>query len=120
MQLDILARYNIGAFKIIQGVEEISPESAKTLVFELGKLYPEAVIVLGSLEDDKPLVSVYAGTTVQTTQKIDARHLVKLAGAHIQGGGGGQPFYATAGGKKKEGLEAAVSAAAESVKLALA
>jgi alanyl-tRNA synthetase len=110
----------VGNSKLIVAVREVSAESAKTLVFELGKAYPDAVVILGSIEDGKPLLSIYLGTLVQELNKADARALVKVAGPYIQGGGGGQSFYATAGGKHAAGIQEAVSAAAEAVKKALA
>jgi alanyl-tRNA synthetase len=104
-----------GSVKIIQAVIEVSAESAKTLVFELGKNHPDAVILLGSVEDGKPLVSIYIGTALQEQNKLDARALVKVAGPHIQGGGGGQVFYATAGGKNTAGLPEAIGATASAI-----
>jgi len=110
----------LGPAKLIAAVREVSAESAKSLVFELGKTHPDAVVILGSVSEGKPLLSIYAGTTVQELAKVDARAIVKIAGSHIQGGGGGQAFYATAGGKNAEGIHAAVEAAAQAVKEALA
>ena len=110
----------VGSAKLIAAVREVSAESAKSLVFELGKTHPDAVVILGSVSEGKPLLSIYTGTVLQEQAKIDARTIVKIAGAHIQGGGGGQAFYATAGGKNPDGIHAAVAAATQAVKEALA
>lgn len=120
LQASLLATARtLGTIKLIAGVQEISAEAAKTLVFEIGKAEPNSVVILGSLADDKPLVSIYVGAELQESQKLDARALVKVAGPHIQGGGGGQLFYATAGGKRAEGMAAAIEAAAEAAQQAL-
>jgi alanyl-tRNA synthetase len=53
------------------------------------------------------------------TSQLNAVDIIKAVASEINGGGGGQPFLATAGGKKPEGVENAVSRAVEAVKKAL-
>ncbi len=96
-------------------VAEVAVESAdelKTLSFELRKGLPGAAVVLGAVVGDKPLLSaIFDEALAVPTGPYDAVKVIKQVAAHIQGGGGGQPFYATAGGKKAEGLAAALAEA---------
>ena len=96
-------------------VAQVAVESAdelKTLSFELRKGLPGAAVVLGAVVGDKPLLSAIFDEALTVPQgPFDAVRVIKQVAAHIQGGGGGQPFYATAGGKKAEGLAAALAEA---------
>ena len=67
--------------------------------------------VLLSNNEDKPMITVFA--TDDLMESINCSQIVRDLAKHIQGGGGGQPFFATAGGKLSEGLAAAEAAAAE-------
>jgi alanyl-tRNA synthetase len=71
------------------------------------------VVVLGSVHDGKPNLAVAISTNL--TEKVDAPTLVRAAGKLIQGGGGGHPTLAMAGGKNPAGIADAVS---EALKLA--
>ena len=61
----------------------------------------------------KPMVAVMLGEKLAQTQKYHAGNMVKELAREIEGGGGGQPFYATAGGKNLAGLERVLSRAKE-------
>ncbi|MBQ1698179.1 MAG: hypothetical protein II075_09885, partial [Bacteroidales bacterium] len=67
--------------------------------------------VLGAEFDGKPLISVIIADDLVKERSLNAGQIVKEAGKEINGGGGGQPFYATAGGKNAAGLQAAVDKA---------
>ncbi|MEJ0032021.1 MAG: DHHA1 domain-containing protein [Bacteroidota bacterium] len=66
--------------------------------------YPNLFLVLAADIEGKPQISVMVGEQAQN--KINAVEIIKSLAKEIEGGGGGQPFYATAGGKKLEGLAA--------------
>ncbi len=72
------------------------------------------VVVLGSVHDGKPNLAV--GISTNLTSKVDAPTLVRAAGKLIQGGGGGHPTLAMAGGKNPDGVAAAVNEAVQLAK----
>ena len=86
-------------------------DQIKNISFSLGKKYPRAIVILGSAVADKPFISVYLGQQIAEAGSLDARVMIKELAKHIQGGGGGQAFYATAGGKNLAGLPDAINAA---------
>ena len=77
--------------------------------------HPECAIVLGSTFGDKPALMVVLGRQLVDAGK-NAGNIVRAAGKEIQGGGGGQPGLATAGGKNVEGIQKAIDAALAMVK----
>ena len=83
----------------------------KDLSFELGGSLERAIVVLGSKKSGKALLSCYISKVLVSDQQKDAGAIVRNLGKHIQGGGGGQAFFATAGGKNPEGITAALAAA---------
>ena len=105
------------AAKEVQGVSFIAKEvdldaqGMKDLSFDLGADLDRVILVLGSNKTGKPLLSCYISKSVVAEFNKDAGVIIRKLGTHIQGGGGGQAFYATAGGKNTEGLGAALAAA---------
>jgi alanyl-tRNA synthetase len=85
----------------------------KSLSFELGDSLSNALLVLGSRKTGKPLLSCYISKTLVEEQGLDAGKIIRELGKYIQGGGGGQAFFATAGGKRTEGIAEAIRAAKE-------
>ena len=89
-----------------------SAESLKTLAFEIRQAAPAPlVLVLGASIDGKPQLAVMLDDETAKAGKLNATTLVRELAKEIQGGGGGQPFFATAGGKNVEGLKAALAKA---------
>ncbi|MFM1808492.1 MAG: hypothetical protein RLZZ242_1217 [Bacteroidota bacterium] len=103
--------------KEINGVQFAAVEMAldanqmKTLSFELGTQTKNLFLVLGSKAEGKALLSIYIDKHLAAERQYDASAMVRELGKHIQGGGGGQAFFATAGGKFPEGISAALAAA---------
>jgi len=83
----------------------------KDLAFQLKGEVDNLYLVLGALIDGKPNLTVMISENIVAEKGLDAGKIVREAGREIQGGGGGQPFYATAGGKNPTGLQAAIDKA---------
>ena len=81
----------------------------KDILFQLKGEVENLVAVVGSKEDDKCAVSILIDEALVKSKGWNAGNLVKSVASHIEGGGGGQAFFATAGGKKAAGLENAIS-----------
>ncbi|MCC8035702.1 MAG: alanine--tRNA ligase [Rikenellaceae bacterium] len=86
---------------------EIATEMARDVAFGLRQRISNIALVIGSLSAGKPTLSIMIGDDV-VSQGVDASRIVREAAKEIQGGGGGQPFFATAGGKNPDGLDAAI------------
>ncbi|MDO7849287.1 alanine--tRNA ligase [Hymenobacter sp. M29] len=100
-------------------VQASSAESLKTLAFNLRQAVPNLVAVLGAEIDGKPQLAVMLDDEIAKAGKLNASTLVRELAKEIQGGGGGQPFFATAGGKNVAGLGAAIAKAEAAVTAAL-
>ncbi len=99
----------VNGVKVVTAVLPMAPNAAKDLVFQLRQACPEKLLaVVGTHYQDKPTLSVMISDDVVKDNGLNAGQMVREAGKLIQGGGGGQPHYATAGGKNKDGLSAAV------------
>ncbi|RME94245.1 MAG: alanine--tRNA ligase [Bacteroidetes bacterium] len=83
----------------------------KTLAFDLAREVPHAFVLLAAEVNDKPLLTLIIDKDTAAAKDLNAGQIIRELAKHIQGGGGGQPHFATAGGKNVGGLEAAVEAA---------
>jgi len=87
-------------------------------VFKVRELQPENLVcVVGSTFDGKPMLNVMISDDLVKDQGLNAGQLVREAAKLMQGGGGGQPHFASAGGKNPDGLSAAVDKVVELCKL---
>ena len=105
---------NIGNINVI--AEEIMLKSAdniKTLIYELKDQVNDLFLIVGADLMGKAHISVMISDNLIQEYKLDARTIIREIAPEIEGGGGGQPFYATAGGKKPEGIGNAISRALE-------
>ncbi|NQY05288.1 MAG: alanine--tRNA ligase [Flavobacteriaceae bacterium] len=82
----------------------------KNLAFELGGEVEKLFILFGSEANGKAILTCYISKDLVAEKDLNAGTIVRELGKHIQGGGGGQPFFATAGGKNPEGIDAAIEA----------
>lgn len=78
-------------------------DAVKNLAFEVKALVPNLYLVFTTLIEDKPGITVMIAENM-VTEQLNAAKIVRELGKEIQGGGGGQAFYATAGGKNAAGL----------------
>ena len=94
-------------------LQEVALDAAgmKDALFQLGNNRDDLVAVLASRKNDKPILSCYVSKAIAQNGTITANVIIKEIGQHIQGGGGGQPFFATAGGKNPDGIPKALEAA---------
>ena len=76
--------------------------------------HPDMAVVLGSVTDGKPALLIVLGQQ-RVDAGLNAGQMVRTLGKEIQGGGGGQPHFATAGGRNPDGLDKALSVAKESL-----
>ena len=108
----------VNGVKVITTVLPMSPEAAKDLAFKLRAALPENMLcVIGSKHQDKPLLTVMATDDLVSDHGFNAGKVIREAAKLIQGGGGGQPHFATAGGKNTDGLSAAVDKVVELAQL---
>ena len=99
----------INGVHIIKAVLPIMPNVAKDLVFKIREAMPtNLVCAIGSTANDKPLLSVMLSDDMVKDHGLNAGTIIREAAKLIQGGGGGQPHYASAGGKNLDGINAAV------------
>ena len=90
-------------------VQDIPAQFVKDLAFQIANILPENTLcAFGSKFDDKPLITVMISKDLVENRKLHAGNLVREAAKLIQGGGGGAPHFATAGGKDTTGIDAAV------------
>jgi alanyl-tRNA synthetase len=100
---------DVNGVKVVKAVLPVDPASAKDLVFKVREAISENLVcVLGSVANDKPMLSVMFSDDMVKDHNLNAGKIIREAAKLIQGGGGGQPHYAQAGGKNKDGLSAAV------------
>ncbi|MVN75650.1 alanine--tRNA ligase [Hymenobacter sp. HMF4947] len=92
-------------------VQAGSADALKKLAYDLRQAVPNLVLVLGAEIDGKPQLAVMLADEIAQAGKLNATILVRELAKDIQGGGGGQPFFATAGGKNAAGLGAAIGKA---------
>jgi len=109
--------------QIINGVNVIaeviqldSAQAVKDLAFQLKGEIDNLFLALGSVIAGKPSISVMIAENLVAEKGLNAGTIVREASKEMQGGGGGQAFYATAGGKDVSGLAAAVDKAKSFVK----
>ena len=106
---------DMGGVKVMAGVLPIDAQAAKDMAFQLRAQFPEGLVVaIGCAQGGKPNLTVALSDDLVKDGK-NAGQIVREAGKLIQGGGGGQPHFATAGGKNPDGLKAAVDKVVELV-----
>jgi len=114
---DLLGKVQVidGMNVIIQKVDIDSNDAVKSIAFDLKKQIENLFLVLACNVQNKPLITVMIADELVKSKGLHAGNIIRDLAKEIQGGGGGQPFYASAGGKKIEGLDAVVLKAKELV-----
>ena len=99
----------VNGVKIVQAVIPMSPAAAKDLAFKIrASVEGSLLCVIGSHDNNKPQLSIMLSDDMIADHHLNAGQMVREAAKLIQGGGGGQPHFAQAGGKNVDGLSAAV------------
>jgi len=91
------------------------PAQIKDLAYQLKNDIPNLFLVLGALNEGKPSLTVMISEELVSSAGLNAGFIVRESAKEIQGGGGGQPFFATAGGKNPDGLERAIAKARQAL-----
>lgn len=106
----------INGVKFLATQVDLNAEGAKDLAYELGNLGTNLFLVLATADEDKPMLTCYISKELVAEKNLNAGQVVRELGKYIQGGGGGQPFFATAGGKNVAGIQEALTKAVDFVK----
>ena len=96
---------------ILEKVVVPNADALKNIAYALRNQFENLLLILAADVDGKPQVAVMIGEKLAGTNKYHAGNMVKELAREIDGGGGGQPFFATAGGKNLNGLDAVIEKA---------
>ena len=100
---------NVNGVKVVSGVVPMNPAGAKDLAFKIRAAFENSLLcVIGSHDNNKPQLTIMMSDDMVSDHGLNASQMVREAAKLIQGGGGGQPHFAQAGGKNADGLSAAV------------
>ena len=104
-------RVEVGGVRLFLIEKEVPAEIIKDIAFQIaGELHETFVFIAACVEpsSSKPSLTLMISKDLVESRGWNASQLLRAAAKHIQGGGGGQPHFATAGGKNVDGLKAAV------------
>ena len=108
----------VNGVNVITRVLEMQPAQVKDLVFQLrAAVEAPFLCAIGSKYQNKPMLTIMMSDDLVNDHGLNAGQMIREAAKLIQGGGGGQPHYAQAGGKDTEGLNAAIDKVIELAKL---
>ena len=114
---DLLAEVQeLNGVKFLAKQVDLDATGAKDLAYEIGATATNFFILLGTVNDGKPMLTCYVSKELVESKGLNAGQIVRELGKHIQGGGGGQAFFATAGGKNPDGMAEAIANAMNFVK----
>ncbi len=100
-----------GVSALIEKIQIDSADSVKQIAFDLKKSIDNLFLVLAADVDGKPSITVMFSDNLVAEKGLDAGKVVRELAKEIRGGGGGQAFYATAGGSDINGLDAVIAKA---------
>jgi len=107
----------IGELQEINGIQflakklDLDASGIKDVAFELGSQFDNLFLLFATEQNGKALLSCYISKALVASKNLNAGQVVRELGKYIQGGGGGQPFFATAGGKNPRGIDEALDKA---------
>ena len=107
---------DVKGFKVVKYEGSLTADQTKTLAFQIRNVQAEKLFfVAGCVADGKPSLTVLLSDDL-VSGGLNATNIAREAAKEIQGGGGGQPFFASAGGKNPAGIQKAIEKALEAVK----
>ncbi len=106
----------INGIQFLAKLVDLDANAAKDLAYEIGATGKNIFLVLATADEEKPMLSCYISKELVAEKNFNAGTVVRELGKYIQGGGGGQPFFATAGGKNVAGIADALENAAAFIK----
>ena len=92
---------------LITAIVDLDSRAMKDLSFECKKEVSNLVMVLGAENNGKASISIAISEDLVKVKGLNAGQMIRLIANEIEGGGGGQAFFATAGGKNPQGLQSA-------------
>ena len=108
LKKDMLSKQkNINGFAVLRAITPLSAEYVKDIAFQLRAEVENSIVVIGSVAGGKPLLTAAASDSA-VAAGVNVGKNIREAAQLMQGGGGGQPHFATAGGKNADGIHAAV------------
>jgi len=104
----------VNGVSVVSAILPMDAASAKDLAFKIRQAMPENMLcVIGASQEGKPSLTIMLSDDLVKEHQLNAGQMVREAAKLINGGGGGQPHFATAGGKNLDGLSAAVDKVVE-------
>ena len=97
----------INGLKVLKAITPLGAEFVKDIAFQLRAEVENSIVVIGSMAGGKPLLTA-AASDGAVAAGVNVGKNIREAAQQMQGGGGGQPHFATAGGKNPDGLHSAV------------
>jgi alanyl-tRNA synthetase len=101
----------VNGVQFLAKMVDLDAGGIKDLSFEMGQNKDRLFLLFGTEQNGKALLSCYISKELVASKGLNAGTIVRELGKYIQGGGGGQPFFATAGGKNPDGLAEALEKA---------
>ncbi len=102
---------NINGINFLAEKMNVSPQQAKDLVFQMKNKIDNLFCVLAHIHEGKPGITVIISDKLVAEKQLNAGSIVRELAKNIKGGGGGQAFFATAGGKDVQGVDKVLSEA---------
>ena len=102
---------NINGVNFISAQVDLDAKAIKNLAFELKKEQENLLLVLGAANGEKATITVVISESLAESKGLHAGNMVRELAQEIKGGGGGQAFFATAGGKDASGIPNALEKA---------
>ena len=103
----------INGYKVLTAkLKDVDMNAAKTLAYQLEQTIGDSIVLLGLDNGEKANLILLISKNL-VSEKLNAGAIIRQISAHIKGGGGGQPFFATAGGKDSSGLDQSLTALKE-------
>ncbi|MES2588799.1 MAG: alanine--tRNA ligase [Bacteroidota bacterium] len=99
---------SVNGISLLSEKISLDASSVKDILFQLKAEVENFAGIIGSVEDEKCSLSIIFSDSLVNDKKLDAGKIIREISKHINGGGGGQAFFATAGGKNPNGIEKAL------------